>query len=91
MNVLVLNSGSSTLRFQIIDTDLQDPPELIPEMIETWRAGYDVVYAQRTEREGETWAKKATGASNLTAEMNPRWNTSQFAGRFGLCLGASRW
>ncbi|HEY3144876.1 MAG TPA: glycosyltransferase family 2 protein, partial [Dongiaceae bacterium] len=44
----------------IIDTDLQDPPELIPEMIETWRAGYDVVYAQRTERAGETWMKKAT-------------------------------
>ena len=44
----------------IIDTDLQDPPEVIPEMIETWRAGYDVVYAQRTERAGETWMKKAT-------------------------------
>jgi polyisoprenyl-phosphate glycosyltransferase len=44
----------------IIDTDLQDPPELIPEMIETWRAGYDVVYAQRTERAGETWVKKTT-------------------------------
>ena len=44
----------------IIDTDLQDPPELVPEMIETWQAGYDVVYGQRTERVGETWAKKAT-------------------------------
>jgi polyisoprenyl-phosphate glycosyltransferase len=44
----------------VIDTDLQDPPELIPQMVETWRAGYDVVYAQRIEREGETWAKKAT-------------------------------
>jgi polyisoprenyl-phosphate glycosyltransferase len=44
----------------IIDTDLQDPPELIPEMIDSWRAGYDVVYAQRTERAGETWMKKTT-------------------------------
>lgn len=44
----------------IIDTDLQDPPELIPEMIDAWRAGYDVVYAQRTERAGETWMKKTT-------------------------------
>jgi glycosyltransferase involved in cell wall biosynthesis len=44
----------------IIDTDLQDPPELIPDMIAEWRAGYDVVYAQRTERAGETWMKKTT-------------------------------
>ncbi len=46
----------------IIDTDLQDPPELIPDMIADWRAGYDVVYAQRTERAGETWMKKTTAA-----------------------------
>lgn len=44
----------------IIDTDLQDPPELIPQMIAGYVEGYDVVYAQRTEREGETWLKKAT-------------------------------
>jgi polyisoprenyl-phosphate glycosyltransferase len=44
----------------IIDTDLQDPPELIPEMIDGWRAGYDVVYAQRTDRAGETWLKTTT-------------------------------
>jgi glycosyltransferase involved in cell wall biosynthesis len=44
----------------IIDTDLQDPPELIPEMIDGWRAGYDVVFAQRVERAGETWLKKTT-------------------------------
>ncbi|MFB6367834.1 glycosyltransferase family 2 protein [Paenibacillus elgii] len=43
-----------------IDADLQDPPELIPELIDKWLAGYDVVYATRTKREGETWAKKAT-------------------------------
>lgn len=43
-----------------IDADLQDPPELIPEMIKLWREGFDVVYAQRTVRDGETWFKKAT-------------------------------
>lgn len=42
----------------IIDADLQDPPELIPEMIKKWREGFDVVYAKRKEREGETALKK---------------------------------
>ena len=44
----------------LIDADLQDPPELIPEMIRQWREGYDVVYAQRTSRAGESVVKKAT-------------------------------
>lgn len=44
----------------IIDADLQDPPELIPDMLALWRQGYDTVYGQRTERSGETWAKKFT-------------------------------
>ena len=44
----------------IIDADLQDPPELIPELIAHWRAGIDVVYARRTVRHGETILKKAT-------------------------------
>ncbi|MEE2691087.1 MAG: glycosyltransferase family 2 protein [Pseudomonadota bacterium] len=44
----------------VIDADLQDPPELIGALIEGWREGYDVVYAQRRERHGETWLKKAT-------------------------------
>mgnify|MGYP005810039739 CR=1 FL=1 len=44
----------------VIDADLQDPPELIPELVAGWREGYDTVYAQRREREGETWLKKAT-------------------------------
>lgn len=44
----------------VIDADLQDPPELIPELVDRWRAGYDVVYAQRAVREGETFIKKAT-------------------------------
>jgi dolichol-phosphate mannosyltransferase len=46
----------------IIDADLQDPPEEIPELIEKWREGYEVVYAVRAEREGETWFKKMTAA-----------------------------
>ncbi len=47
----------------IIDADLQDPPELIPEMLAKWREGYEVVYAVRAEREGETWFKKTTAAA----------------------------
>jgi dolichol-phosphate mannosyltransferase len=46
----------------IIDADLQDPPEVIPEMIELWRQGYEVVYGQRDSRVGETWFKKTTAA-----------------------------
>lgn len=42
----------------IMDADLQDPPELIPEMINLWRDGYRVVYAQRTSRRKEGWFKK---------------------------------
>ena len=42
----------------VIDVDLQDPPDLIPEMLERWRAGFDVVYAQRGNRDGETLVKK---------------------------------
>lgn len=42
----------------IIDADLQDPPELIPEMIEYWQQGYDDVYARRRSRAGESWFKK---------------------------------
>jgi polyisoprenyl-phosphate glycosyltransferase len=44
----------------ILDADLQDPPELIPEMITYWEQGYDDVYAKRRNRAGETWIKKAT-------------------------------
>ncbi len=44
----------------IIDADLQDPPELIPEMIKYWEQGYDDIYAKRKSRKGETWLKKFT-------------------------------
>ncbi len=44
----------------IIDADLQDPPEVIPGMIEEWKKGADIVYGKRTKRKGETIFKKAT-------------------------------
>lgn len=44
----------------IIDADLQDPPELIKDMIALWQQDYDVVYAKRKKREGETWFKLMT-------------------------------
>ncbi len=46
----------------IIDADLQDPPEVILDMIAKWREGYEVVYAVRAEREGENWFKMVTAA-----------------------------
>ena len=47
----------------VIDADLQDPPELIPALIEQWRAGYDVVYATRSARTGETGFKRLTSSA----------------------------
>jgi len=44
----------------VLDADLQDPPELIPEMIELWQQDYQVVYAQRTKRLKESWFKRST-------------------------------
>lgn len=44
----------------VIDSDLQDQPELIPDMLAKWQGGYDVVLMQRAKRRGETWLKKAT-------------------------------
>ncbi|HET6515477.1 MAG TPA: glycosyltransferase family 2 protein [Thermodesulfovibrionales bacterium] len=44
----------------IIDADLQDPPELIPELVQHWQDGYDGVYAVRLSRKGEGWVKKIT-------------------------------
>ena len=47
----------------VIDADLQDPPELIPALVEQWQAGFDVVYATRSVREGETAFKRFTAAA----------------------------
>ncbi len=46
-----------------MDVDLQDPPELLVEMLAKWREGYDVVYAQRRRRDGETMVKKVVARS----------------------------
>ena len=47
----------------VIDADLQDPPELIPEFLRQWQAGYDVVYGQRSERRGDTALKRLSAAA----------------------------
>jgi len=62
----------------VIDADLQDPPELIPQFIARWQEGYDVVFGRRSERPGESWLKRATAAafyrvmSRLSATPIPR-------------------
>lgn len=53
------SSGQAVI---LIDADLQDPPELLPEMIQKWEEGYQVVYAVRARREGESWFKLATAS-----------------------------
>ncbi|MDB9413610.1 glycosyltransferase family 2 protein [Microcystis aeruginosa] len=58
-----VTAGLNFARGQVIvvlDADLQDPPELIPKMIESWQAGYHLVYAQRTKRKKESWFKRLT-------------------------------
>jgi glycosyltransferase involved in cell wall biosynthesis len=67
----------------VIDCDLQDPPELIPEMVELWREGYDVVCAQRRTRVGEGIAKRAIAAvgyrvMNRVADVEIPVNTGDF-------------
>lgn len=58
---IAVTAGLNFARGQVVvilDGDLQDPPELIPELIEKWRQGYQVVYAQRTQRHQESWFKR---------------------------------
>jgi glycosyltransferase involved in cell wall biosynthesis len=67
----------------VIDVDLQDPPELIIQMVEKWKEGYDVIYAQRRTREGETWIKKVVSeigykVINQIAEVEIPKNTGDF-------------
>ncbi len=67
----------------VIDPDLQDLPELIPRLVEKWKEGYDVVYATRSSREGETWFRK-TAASlfykimRKMTNINIPSNTAEF-------------
>lgn len=46
----------------VMDADLQDPPEVVGQMIEKWKEGYDVVYGRRLSREGESWFKQWTAS-----------------------------
>lgn len=67
----------------IIGADLQDPPELIPLMIEKWKEGYEVVYAQRSKRKGETLFKRLTAAIfyrtlRVLTEINIPLDTGDF-------------
>ena len=57
----------------ITDADLQDPPEVIPEMVRAWRSGVDVAYGRRRSRAGETWFKRITARSfyRLFASLIP--------------------
>ena len=58
-----LDHARGTEAVVVIDADLQDPPEVIPDLIAAWRKGFDIAYAQRNTRAGETWLKKATAAA----------------------------
>lgn len=67
----------------IIDADLQDPPELIPDMLNKWREGYDVVNMQRNERLGESWFKRFSAACfykllNSAAKLDVPENVGDF-------------
>ncbi len=63
MAMLAGMEASSGDAVVVIDCDLQDPPELIPELVAKWREGFDVVYAQRSSRDGETLSKRLLARS----------------------------
>ncbi|SQD77351.1 glycosyltransferase family 2 protein [Moritella yayanosii] len=67
----------------LLDADLQDPPELIPKMVDEWKRGYDVVNMQRKQRHGESWLKRATAhlfynVINRLADINIPRNVGDF-------------
>ena len=67
----------------VMDVDLQDPPELVQEMVAKWREGYDVVLPQRRQRTGEPWIKKVVSATgykviNKIADVKIPPNTGDF-------------
>jgi glycosyltransferase involved in cell wall biosynthesis len=77
---LEASSGDAAI---VIDCDLQDPPELIPELVEKWHEGFDVVYAQRRTRAGETLPKRMVAALGYRlirriAEVDIPPNTGDF-------------
>ncbi len=77
---LQYSSGDAVI---VMDVDLQDPPELIGQMVAKWREGHDVVLPQRRERTGEPWIKKAVAATgykviNKIADVRIPPNTGDF-------------
>ena len=77
---LQYSSGEAVI---VMDVDLQDPPELVTEMIYKWKEGYDVVLAQRRQRTGEPWIKKLVAATgykviNKIADVTIPPNTGDF-------------
>lgn len=74
------SSGAAVI---VMDVDLQDPPELVVQMVAKWREGFDVVYAQRRNRQGETLVKRLVAwlgyrLINKIAEVNIPPNTGDF-------------
>lgn len=58
---IAVTAGLNFVRGQgiiVLDADLQDPPEIIPVLVEKWQQGYQIVYAQRTQRRRESWLKR---------------------------------
>lgn len=58
---IAVTAGLNFVRGQgiiVLDADLQDPPEVIPVLVEKWQQGYQIVYAQRTQRRRESWLKR---------------------------------
>ena len=77
---LQYSSGAAVI---VMDVDLQDPPELVGQMVAKWREGFDVVLPQRRERTGEPWIKKAVAATgykviNKIADVRIPPNTGDF-------------
>ena len=77
---LQYSSGDAVI---VMDVDLQDPPELVGQMLAKWREGFDVVLPQRRERTGEPWIKKAVAATgykviNKIADVRIPPNTGDF-------------
>lgn len=77
---LQYSSGDAVI---VMDVDLQDPPELVSQMVAKWREGYDVVLPQRRERTGEPWIKKVVAATgykviNKIADVRIPPNTGDF-------------
>jgi polyisoprenyl-phosphate glycosyltransferase len=77
----------------VIDADLQDPPELVPALVEKWQEGYDMVCAVRRQRHGETWLKRSTASlfyrviGNIGETAIPQ-NTGDFRLLSRRCLDA---